>query len=202
MVLLFGARAATDDVDAYFVQPAAAIMRAHFCSRRALPAADWLNDGAKGYLVGHATRSRRRLCVSSPAIMPTKRGTRFRTFGTRAVMIIRDLVEAILSGDLLAARQWVADALRANVVWSDLERPSGLSERELVVAGGMVELLATRGGALPPRWTGDIGAEDQPLVLDPGLERMPRSFERARTAGPEPLRKRNLIALPDFLDVA
>ena len=34
------------------------------------------------------------------------------------------------------------------------------------------------------------------------LEEMPRSFARAKSEGPEPLRKRNLLALPDFLDVA
>jgi hypothetical protein len=40
------------------------------------------------------------------------------------------------------------------------------------------------------------------LILDPGLDQMPRSFAHAKAAGPEPLRRRNLIALPDFLDVA
>ena len=117
-------------------------------------------------------------------------------------MDIHELVRAILAGDLLAARQSVADAQRAQVNWPDVERPTGLSDREMSVAAGIVELLASRAGATPPPWTNAIGSVPEPLVLDPGLEEMPRSFARAKATGPTPLRRRNLIALPDFLDVA
>jgi hypothetical protein len=117
-------------------------------------------------------------------------------------MDLANLVRSILAGDLLAARQWVADAQRAQLEWEQLERPRGLDEREMTVAAGMAELLARRAGATPPPWTVAIGARREPLVLDPGLEQMPRSFARAKASAPEPLRKRNLIALPDFLNVA
>lgn len=117
-------------------------------------------------------------------------------------MDIRRLVNALLAGNLLLARQCVADALRGNVDWEELARPSNLSAKELSVAAGVIELLAARSGAKPPAWTGSVGAVSELIVLDPGLETMPRSFERARTAGPESLRRRNIIALPDFLDVA
>jgi len=72
----------------------------------------------------------------------------------------------------------------------------------MAVAAGIVELLASRDGHTSPPWTKTIGAVEGALILDPGLDRMPRSFAHAKTAGPEPLRRRNLIALPDFLDVA
>jgi hypothetical protein len=117
-------------------------------------------------------------------------------------MDLRDLVEAILGGDLLTARQWVADAQREPVDWERLEYPSGFSGRELTVAAGLVELLAHRAGNKPPAWTAGVGAEQKPIVLDPGLEQMPRSLVQAKASGPEPLRKRNLLALPDFLNVA
>ena len=65
-----------------------------------------------------------------------------------------------------------------------------------------VELLARRAGVNPPSWTDGVGAVPDLVVLDPGLDLMPRSYARARSAGPEPLRKRNLLALPDFLHVA
>jgi hypothetical protein len=57
LVLLFGARESTKDVDAYFVKPEASVMRKAaeaVASHLDLPS-DWLNDGAKGYLVGVTT---------------------------------------------------------------------------------------------------------------------------------------------------
>ena len=117
-------------------------------------------------------------------------------------MDLCELVNALLVGDLLTARQFVADARREDVTWTHVEQPHGLNGRELSVAAGVVELLASRAGDAPPAWANKVGAIDEPLILDPGLEQMPRSFKHAKTSGPEPLRRRNLIALPDFLDVA
>ena len=54
LVLLFRARESTKDVDAFFVRPDAAMVRAaaeHVAESLSLPD-DWLNDSAKGYLVG------------------------------------------------------------------------------------------------------------------------------------------------------
>jgi hypothetical protein len=117
-------------------------------------------------------------------------------------MDIRDMVHALLAGDLLTARQWVADAQRTRVSWQDLEQPVDLNEMEMSVAAAVVELLASRAGQIAPPWTPAVGAVRELLVLDPGLEQMPRSFARAKAAGPESLLKRNIIALPDFLAVA
>jgi hypothetical protein len=117
-------------------------------------------------------------------------------------MDIRELVRALLAGNLLAARQFVADTHRQSVEWERLERPLDLTEPEMSVAAALIELLASRAGAAPPPWTNTVGAVSELLVLDPGLEQMPRSFARARAAGPEPFRRRNLVASPDFLDVA
>jgi hypothetical protein len=117
-------------------------------------------------------------------------------------MDLRNLVNAILDGDLLSARQWVADAQHEKVSWEYLECPHDFDGQKLVVAAALAELLAGRAGQNAPTWTHKVGAERELLVLDPGLEQMPRSFARAKAFGPEPLRKRNLLALPDFLDVA
>jgi len=116
-------------------------------------------------------------------------------------MDLRELVRAILSGDLLSARQWVADAQRAAVQWENFAQPAGLDEREMTVAAGLAELLATRAGAIPPSWTLSVGASDELLFLDPGLQDMPRTLAHAKAEGPEPFRRRNLIASPDFLSI-
>jgi hypothetical protein len=116
-------------------------------------------------------------------------------------MELRDLVRAILSGDLLVARQWVADARRARLEWELFARPSGLDAREMVVAAGMAELLAARAGSTSPAWTASVGPHTEQLVLDPGLAEMSRSFQHAKAEASEALRKRNLVAPPDFLDV-
>jgi hypothetical protein len=116
-------------------------------------------------------------------------------------MEVADLVRALLEGHLLVARQWVADALRSEVRWDEIERPTGLDERELTVAAGIIEMLAMRSGSAPPNWTCGVGANVTPLFLDPGLESMPRSLAHAKAHAPDALRRRNLYALPDFLEV-
>ena len=117
-------------------------------------------------------------------------------------MDVKALTHALLSGELLAARQIVADVQRERVSLEAIECPTDLSERELTVAAAIIEMLAERAHARPPQWTAGVGALPDIFVLDPGLEEMPRSFERAKSSGPEPLRKRNLVAPPDFLHVA
>jgi len=117
-------------------------------------------------------------------------------------MDIRELVRSILDGNLLAARQWVSDAQHEHLAWNVIPKPIEVSAEELTVAAAMLELLAARSGDQPPSWTSTVGAVQEQMVLDPGLETMPRSFARAKVDAPAPLRRRNLVALPGFLDVA
>jgi hypothetical protein len=69
------------------------------------------------------------------------------------------------------------------------------------VAAALVELFASRAGSAPPAWTKKVGPSSELLILDPGLGEMPRFFAHARRYGPEPFQRRNLVVLPDFLEV-
>ena len=73
--------------------------------------------------------------------------------------------------------------------------------RELSVAAALAELLAARAGVASPAWTATVAGNHEPIFLDPGLEEMPRTLARVKAEAPEPLRKRNLFASRDFLEI-
>jgi hypothetical protein len=116
-------------------------------------------------------------------------------------MELSDLVRALVSHDLLAARQWVADARRCKPEWRLCGRPEGLNEDEMAIAAGLVELLAERDGMAPPTWSASVAGTREPFFLDPGLEAMPRTLKHAMAEAPEPLRKRNIYAPREFLEI-
>jgi hypothetical protein len=114
-------------------------------------------------------------------------------------MELRDLVEALLARSALTARQWVADAAREAVIWTDVPRPFGWSAPELAVAAGVVEIFASRSHQAPPPWTATVGCAPEPLYLVRAAETMPRLRLSCETEGPEPLRVRRIYAPPDFM---
>lgn len=117
-------------------------------------------------------------------------------------MDLRELVRALLRYDAVEARQWIADARRARLAWSTVEEPEGLTPVERAVAAGVVELLADRAGERAPRWTAGIGALRAPLLLVRAAAELPRLRKVCELEGPEPLRRRNLLAPPEFLTIA
>src|SRR6266498_1794299 len=110
-------------------------------------------------------RSGRALHHSFHLTSLTKRHMRSMISGSQ-FMDLRNLVNAMLGGDLLSARQWVADAQREKVTWERLECPRDFDGHELIVAAALVELLAGRAGENAPTWTHAVGAEREPVVLD------------------------------------
>lgn len=116
-------------------------------------------------------------------------------------MELRDLIRALRERQTLTARQLVQDAIRECVDWRRVPRPEHLDRRDQVIAAAIVEMLARRAGVAPPPWAAKEGGLEEPLLLDPSLSKYPRSLERAKVEGPEPLRRRNLIAFADFLEV-
>lgn len=117
-------------------------------------------------------------------------------------MELPDLVSALRHHNPLAARQWVADALRAKLHVADLPKPTGLDAIDLAIAAGVVEVLASRWGQPPPDWTRDVPAAPVQVFLVQAAAHMPRLRRMCETEGPEPLRRRQLLAPPDFLTAA
>ena len=117
-------------------------------------------------------------------------------------MQIRTLIEALMSFDVLRARQWVADAMRLPISWSGIARPADMDAEELAVAAGVVELLAARSGQPSPSWTVDVGESPRRIYLVRAAESMPRLRQLCEEEGPEPLRRRKIMAPPEFLTVA
>jgi hypothetical protein len=114
-------------------------------------------------------------------------------------MDLRDLVDALLRGDTLEARQWVADATRGGLSWSQLPSPEGLSPVGLAVAAGVVELMASRARQAAPGWASAVPASPTKVFLVRAAETMPRLRRLCEEEGPAPFRKRGILAPPEFL---
>ena len=117
-------------------------------------------------------------------------------------MDLKELVRALLRFDALTARQWLADAGRSGLVWSDIPAPVGLDATERAVAAGVAELLASRAGQAPPGWAAAIPPAPRVLFLVRAAATMPRLRAVCERESPEPLRRRGLLAPPDFLSIA
>ncbi len=117
-------------------------------------------------------------------------------------MELLDLVRALRDGDALAARQWVADAVRSRLDLESLARPAGQDAVAMAIAAGTVELLAERWRQRPPDWTAAVPPAPEPVLLVKAAARLPRLRRTCETEGPAPLRRRRLLAPPDFLTVA
>jgi hypothetical protein len=115
-------------------------------------------------------------------------------------MQLADVARAALRGEHLLVRQWAADCLRERVAWPSFEQPGGLVGDELVVAAAVVELLADRAGQARPAWTARVPALSRPLYFVPLPLR--RSREASVHGSPEPLRRRGIFAMPNYLEFA
>ncbi len=117
-------------------------------------------------------------------------------------MGLKDLVRALLAYDSLVARQWVVDATRGGLDWRRVPAPEGLDPVAMAVAAGVTELLASRAGQSPPAWTAEVPAVPEPVFLVRAAAKLPRLRRSCEQEGPEPLRRRGVLAPPEFLTAA
>ncbi|MFA5158783.1 MAG: hypothetical protein WC451_06415 [Patescibacteria group bacterium] len=112
-------------------------------------------------------------------------------------MDVRDLVTALLRGETLTARQWVQDSVREGFKWGEVSAPTGLSDREMVVAAALTDLFADRANVSRPGWTFNIGAAEGPIWLV--RNDLPRFADRVKGEVPEALRSKRVFAPANFL---
>ena len=117
-------------------------------------------------------------------------------------MDLRDLVRALREFDSLGAREWVQEAARSHFNWTATPEPEGLDPEGRAIAAGIVELLATRAGMAAPAWTRAVAAAPRGIFLVRAAEQMPRLRRACEEDGPEPLRRRQIFAPPEFLKFA
>jgi hypothetical protein len=115
---------------------------------------------------------------------------------------LSSLVMNILEGNMLAARQWVADAARTQVRWSMIPRPITLDETQMAVAASLVEMLAERSNQPAPAWTQGVPSARASVFLVKEAAELPRLRKLCEEQGPEQLRRRRIFAPPDFLTAA
>lgn len=114
-------------------------------------------------------------------------------------MELLELVVALVDGDMLTARQWVADSVREGFEWTRVPRPQELPDPAMAIAAGITELLAARAGQAAPSWTTNVGAASEPVFLVRAARDYPRLRRLCEEEGPEQLRSRRILAPPEFL---
>jgi len=112
----------------------------------------------------------------------------------------RDLGTSALRGDDLVTRQIVKNAKRDGFSWGQAPEPDpSCSHSERAVYAALVELLCERSGMPGPLWLGDIEPSPEPVYLMGKTSKFVRRACEERA--PEVLRRRNVYALPEYLDV-
>lgn len=117
-------------------------------------------------------------------------------------MELIELIAALADGDMLTARQWVADARPEGFNWTIVPRPRELPESMMAIAAGITEMLPARAGQTAPAWTADVRAASEPVYLVRAARDYPRLRRLCEEEGPEPLRRRRILAPPEFLIAA
>jgi hypothetical protein len=113
------------------------------------------------------------------------------------------LTVAALRGDDLSVRQHVKDAAREGFCWASAPDPGFPVKRARAraVYASMVELLAWRAGQDAPAWTSAVQGAPQPVFLVRSAKKSKALLRESLENTPAPLKKRNVFALPDYLDL-
>ena len=110
-----------------------------------------------------------------------------------------EIAEAALGGDALQLRSLVQDWLRPELRLEEVPCPATRDAATLAVAAGLAELFAERAHQPAPNWTSVVGGLPEAVYLVRSAATMRRLRRMCAEESPEPLRRRNLFVLADFL---
>ena len=119
-----------------------------------------------------------------------------------APITIQEMAEALLNRNHLQLRQLVQSWLRGKPNATEARRPTTQDRDTLVVSAALVELLALRLNQQPPTWTETVGGLAQPFFVMRLAEKPGFTRELCLAEAPEPLKRRNIFAPPNFLTMA
>jgi hypothetical protein len=113
----------------------------------------------------------------------------------------RELVFAALRGDDLSVRQYVKDAARAGFSWASAPPPDFRGPRARAVYASVVELMSARARVPAPAWTADVACAPRPVFLVRWAKKSKALRRESMAHTPDALKKRNVFALPDYLEL-
>jgi hypothetical protein len=113
-----------------------------------------------------------------------------------------DLARAALSGESLKLRSLCHDLLNEYAPLSNCPPTQSTDHKIAAAAASLIELLALRTNQEPPKWTASVEGLDEPIFLVRAAMKMRHLRELCENESPEPLRRRGLLAPPNFLETA
>jgi hypothetical protein len=116
------------------------------------------------------------------------------------MITVKDLAQAALERDNFHLKCLVQELWQEKRLLTECPKPETNNPQILSLAAGLVELLATQWKQIPPPWTKEIGGVSEPFFLAKHADDMKNLPSLCETESPEPLRKRNLYAPPNFLE--
>lgn len=115
---------------------------------------------------------------------------------------LNEMAGFLLTYDELLLRAYVQAWLREEPRFAAMPQPATDDPRILTVAAALVELLAQRANQEPPAWTATVGALPEPFFVMRRAERPGFTRDLCLNESPEPFKRRNIFAPPNFLEMA
>jgi hypothetical protein len=119
-----------------------------------------------------------------------------------ATITLSDLAEALLARNDFRLRLLTQAWLREDPQFCSVDAPDVHDPRILTASAALVELLAERAGQEPPAWTTSVGPLPELFFVLPWAEHPGFTRDLCLAESPEPLKRRNIFAPPNFLEMA